>query len=109
MKKLLFLGICCLMGTSIACAETVYGKVIRANDDTLTVKTEDGQKMDMQMTDNTTYRQKRVRQRIKKSRHQMSKMDGYFEPMVEEDDWVEITYTPNNNVQEIQEVIIYDD
>ena len=43
------------------------------------------------------------------------KMQGaetYYRPMVEEEDWVEITYTPTQNDMqsaEIQEVIVYDD
>ena len=78
----------------------------------LTVQTENGEKMDLQLTDGTTYRQKKVYKKGKKNRGKMIPAGTYYQPMVEEDDWVEVTYTPaTNSMQsaEVQEVVVYDD
>ena len=112
MKKLFLLGIACLLASGIANAETVSGKIVKTKHDMLTLRTEDGEKMDLQTTDNTTYRERKVRSRGKKIKGRTMSADTYYRPMVEEDDWVEITYTPaKNDMQsaEVQEVIVYDD
>ena len=112
MKKLLLIGTMCLLGGHMACAETISGEVVKAKKDMITVRTDGGEKMSFQTTDGTTYRQKKVRRKGKMHKGRMTTADSYYEPMVEEDDWVEITYTPaKNDMQsaEIQEIIVYED
>ena len=93
-------------------AENISGNVVKAKKDMLTIQTEDGEKMNLQTTDNTTYRKKKVYRKGSKRKGKMTSASNSFEPMVEEDDWVEITYTPAKNEMqgaEIQQVIVYDD
>ena len=112
MKKLLFLGSACLLCACMSNAETISGNVVKTKKDMLTIQTEDGEKMDLQTTDGTTYRKKKVYRKGKKNKGKMTSANTAFQPMVEEDDWVEITYTPATNEMqsaEVQEVIVYDD
>ena len=112
MKKILFLGCACFLCACMSNAETVSGSVVKAKKNMLTVQTENGEKMDLQLTDGTTYRQKKVYKKGKKNRGKMIPAGTYYQPMVEEDDWVEVTYTPaTNSMQsaEVQEVVVYDD
>ena len=112
MKKLFILGMLCFLGAGLAQAETVSGKVTGVRKNTITLRTEDGEKMTLQTTDGTSYREKKVSRKGKMHKGKMHAAETYYRPMVEEDDWVEITYTPaTNNMQsaEIQEVVVYDD
>ena len=106
MKKLLMIGVC-LLATSLAQAETISGKITNIKKNTVIVKAEDGKKTTLNTTDNTSYRKKKVSRKGK-----THAANTYYKPMMEEDDWVEITYTPAKNETqsaEIQEVVIYDD
>ena len=112
MKKVLLLGTLCLLGTNLACAETISGEVVKAKKNAIVVNTENGEKMTFQTTDGTTYRQKKVTRKGKMRHGKRTSADSYYEPMVEEEDWVEITYTPaTNDMQsaEVQEIVVYDD
>ena len=112
MKKLFLLGALCVLGAGFAQAETVSGEVVDARKNSITVQTEDGEKMTLHTTDNTSYREKKLSRKGKMHKGKRYPAEGYYKPMVEEDDWVEITYTPaKNNMQsaEVQEVIVYDD
>ena len=112
MKKVLFLGCACLLCACMSNAETISGNVIKAKKNMLTVQTDDGEKVNLQLTDGTTYRQKKIYKKGKKNRGKMMPADTYYQPMVEEDDWVEVTYTPaTNSMQsaEVQEVVVYED
>ena len=111
MKKLLVIGTCLLMA-GLAQAETISGEVVGVKKSAIVVRTEDGEKMTLNTTDNTAYREKKVSRRGKMRKGKIHSADTYYRPMVEEDDWVEITYTPAKNEMqgaEIQEVIIYND
>ena len=111
MKKFLMLGVCLLASTFVQ-AETISGEVVGVGKNAIVVLTEMGEKMTLNTTDNTTYREKKVSRKGKMRRGKMQPADTYYRPMVEEDDWVEITYTPATNEMqgaEIQEVIVYDD
>ena len=93
-------------------AETISGEVIKAQKNSITIRTEDGEKITIPTTDGTGYRQKKIYHKGRKNKGKVIPTDTYFEPMVDEDDWVEITYTPATNEMqsaEAQEVIIYDD
>ena len=112
MKKLLVLAIVCFWGINLVQAETVSGKVTGVRKSTITVRTDDGEKITLQTTDNTSYREKKVSRKGKMHKGKMMPAETYYRPMVEEGDGVEITYTPpKNNIQssEIQEVVVYDD
>ena len=112
MKRLLMCGALCLLGACLVRAETLSGKVTDVGKNMVTVRTNDGEKMTLGTTDNTRYREKKVSRKGKMKKGKISSADASFRPMVEEDDWVEITYTPANNEMqsaEIQEVIVYDD
>ncbi|MBR6231934.1 MAG: hypothetical protein IKQ99_02415 [Alphaproteobacteria bacterium] len=110
MKKLLLLSTACLLCACMSNAETISGNVVKTKNNMVTLQTEDGEKINLQTTDGTTYRKKKVYR--KGSKGKIAPASNSFQPMVEEDDWVEITYTPATNEMqnaEIQEVIIYDD
>ena len=54
MKKLFLMGILCILVASQVRAETISGKVTGVRKNTITVRTEDGEKMTLQTTDNTS-------------------------------------------------------
>lgn len=111
MKKILIFGTCLLASTFVH-AETIMGEVVDVKKNAIVVRTGQGEKMTLNTTDNTAYREKKVSRRGKMHKGKMHPADAYYRPMVEEDDWVEITYTPaKNNMQgaEVQEVVVYDD
>lgn len=112
MKKIFLLSTLCLLSAGIAKAETVSGEVVNVRNNAITVRTEDGEKMTLHTTDSTGYREKKVTRRGKKHKGKMYPAETYYRPMVEEEDWVEITYTPATNEMqsaEVQEVIVLDD
>ena len=112
MKRLLMCGALCLLGACLVHAETLSGKVTDVGKNMLTVRTNDGEKMTFHTTDNTRYREKKITRKGKMKKGKMSSAEAYFRPMVEEDDWVEISYTPATNEMqsaEVEEVIVYDD
>lgn len=112
MKKLLLLGSACLLCACTSNAETISGNVVKTKNDLLTIQTEEGEKMILQTTDGTTYRKKKVYRKGSKRKGKVTPATNSFQPMVEEDDWVEITYTPATNKMqsaEIQEVVVYDE
>ena len=111
MKKLLIIGLC-LLAASFAQAETISGKVVGVKKNAIMVRTEEGEKVTLNTTDNTAYREKKLTRKGKTHKGKMYPAEAYYHPMVEEDDWVDVTYTPaKNELQgaEIQEVIVYDD
>lgn len=112
MKKLLFLSSACLLCACMSNAETLSGNVVKTKNNMLTIQTENGEKMNLQTTDGTTYRKKKVYRKGKMQKGKMASANNSFKPMVEENDWVEIVYTPAKNEMqsaEIQEVVVYDD
>ncbi len=89
-------------------AETVSGKVIKVTNDMLYLQTEDGKRVTMKVSDDTTYREKKMHKRSKRNIN----TDGYFEPMTEKGDRVEVNYTPNNKSMEnaaVSHIIVIDD
>ena len=107
-----------LMATAIilailpAKAETVMGEVISVTDDIITVQNKDGQQMSFKTNDNTTYRKKALRKHHKKKRGMRGPNDWTYEPIVEEDDWVEIIYNPKTGdgvAYEVDTITLYDD
>ena len=113
MKKLLFVSALALvigLGTS-ACAESVSGKVVSTDGNSVTVRQQDGTKTTMQVTPDTTYRKKKIAKQDKmKKGHHVKRGEAYYQPMLEEDDWVDIIYSPSTgDVMIIEDVVIYDD
>ena len=103
-----FAAICASIGAQAA--ETTQGKVKSQKGDYVVIITDNGNEINMVATDNTTYRKKKI-QRYKKGKS-MRQENGYFKPLMEEDDWVEITYSPSTGTPTeyiIEDVIIYDD
>ena len=113
MKKTIYLMATALALTILpAKAEMVAGEVITITDDIMTVKTKDGQQMSFQTNDNTTYRKKGLHKHHKKKRGMRGPTDWTYEPIAEEDDWVEVVYNPktgNGEIYEVETVTVYDD
>lgn len=114
MKKLcLTLAIAALFISFGANAETAKGKVIDQEGNMITVQTQNGDQMTMMLTDDTTYRKKKTMKHGKKKHGKMyPKGSTYYKPLVEEDDWIELVYTPAKNTKEmatVEDVVVYDD
>ena len=113
MKKTLYLAAAVLaLNILPAHAETMMGEVISVTDDIITVQNKEGQQMSFKTNDNTNYRKKALRKHPKKKRG-MRGPDGWvYEPIAEEDDWVEVVYNPKTgqgNVYEVDTITVYDD
>ena len=112
MKKIICLTVAALGLTILqAKAETVIGEVVSVTDDIITVKTKDGQQMGFQTNDNTSYRKKALHKHHKKKRGMRGPADWTYEPIAEEDDWVEVIYDPktgNGTVYEVDSITVYD-
>ena len=114
MKKLcLTVAVAALFISFAANAETAKGKVVDVEGHTITVQTQNGDHVTMALTDNTTYRKKKTMKHSKKKHGKMhQKGMEYYKPLVEEDDWIELTYTPAKNEMDtatVEDVIVYDD
>ena len=112
MKKILLCSVVALgMGLSVGCrAEMATGHVVETKGDSVTVQQENGQQVTMQTTPETTYRTKKTAKRNKiQNGRKMKEGEVYFQPMVEEDDFIEVIYSPKTgNVLIIEDVIIHD-
>ena len=113
MKNILLVGVSALVAfVSVnTSAESISGKVISKEGDTVVVRQSDGTKMTLTATPDTTYREKKVAKHDKmRQGKKIAKGQSYYKPMVEEDDWVDIVYSPDtNSVYVIEDVVIYDD
>lgn len=115
MKKTLFLGVMALglMAVTAANAEMAKGQVVSKKGDMIVVKTEDGKMITAQTSDKTTYREKKVMKKDKmKNGKMMKKGDTYYKTMVDEDEWIELTYTPSKSTESsavVEDVVVYDD
>ena len=110
MKKYLLtglMGVALAMGVS-ACAETTAGKVIKTDGHTVTIRQSDGTEATMNTTEATTYRKKKVTDKHWNEKSQPQ--NAYFKPIIEEDDFVEVIYSPSTGDEWIiEDVVIYDD
>lgn len=115
MKKALFLGVMVmgLMAFTAANAEMVKGQVISKKGNMIVVKTDEGKTITAQTKDTTTYREKKIMKKDKmKNGKMIKKGDTYYKTLVDEDEWIELTYTPAKSTEEsavVQDVIVYDD
>jgi len=114
MKKLcLTVATAALFVAFSANAETAKGKVIDTEGNMITVQTQNGDQVTMTLTDNTTYRKKKmIKHDMKKHGKMYKKGDTYYKPMLEEDDWIELVYTPAKSSETsavVEDVIVYDD
>lgn len=113
MKKLMYLASAALALTVLSAkAETVVGEVVSVTDDIITVQNNEGKQMSFKTNDNTTYRKKTLRKHHKKKRGMRGPNDWTYEPIAEEDDWIEVIYNPktgNGNVYEVDTITVYDD
>ena len=104
MKKLLLLGIAAaaLSTTLSACAETASGKVVKATGDTVTIRDTNGVNHTMKTNSNTTYRKKTS------MNHKATGSKKAPQPILAEDDFVEIIYSPSTDEELIiEDVVIY--
>lgn len=113
MKHLLIAGVAALTiaGSFAVNAETMTGKVLSRNGNQITLQQKDGTIKSLTLTDNTTYRKKKMMKKDKvKQGHTMKKGESYYQPMLDEDDWIEVVYTPTEDNDLIMEdVTVYDD
>jgi len=113
MKKTLYLATTILaLNILPAAAETIMGEVVSVTDDIITVKNKDGQQMSFQTNDNTTYRKKTLQKHHKKKRGMRGPASWSYEPIAEEDDWIEVVYDPKTeqgNIYEVDTITVYDD
>ena len=111
-KMLLFSTItCAFLLAHVANAETTSGKVLSVDGKTITVQTEDGQKMTMNLNDKTTYRKKKM-VKTHKTKRGTKAIEWSYTPVAEEDDWIDITYNPatgTGTAYQVQDVVVYDD
>lgn len=93
-------------------SETIKGKIVSQKGNIVTLEQADGKMVNVQTSDNTTYRKKKMMKKNKKKHGKMHhKGEAYYTPMMEEDDWIEVTYTtdPKTNAYIVEDVIVYDD
>ncbi len=111
-KMLLSVSALALIVSFGARAEVAQGTVQEVQGATILVQTGDDTVQAFQVSDDTIYRAKKVAQENKSTNGRvMKKGEAYFQPMVEEDDWIELTYTPNTDdlgAAEVSQVIVYD-
>lgn len=113
MKKILLMSIFAISGIIFnqqVHAETAQGKVKSQDGMNLVIITDNGNEMMMITDDNTTYRKKKIH-RSKKGSKNMQKNKSSFQPIVEEDDWVEVIYNAKGEPVEyiVEDIIIYED
>jgi len=113
MKKVLCLA-CATFSLMVvpAMAEMIAGEIIAVEGNLVTVKTKEGEQMSFQTNDGTTYRKKALNRHHKKKRGMRGPTDWTYEPIAEEDDWVEIVYNPktgNGDIYEVDTMTVYDD
>ena len=112
MKQILLcsvMGLC--LGASMAVyAETTSGHVVDTEGTTVVVQQKDGTQVKMQTTPETTYRKKKIAKRNKiQNGQKMKEGEAYFQPMIEEDDFIEVIYSPSTGeMLIIEDVVIYD-
>ena len=113
MKKMFYLSVAALSLLALpSSAETMIGEVISVTDGIITVQNKDGQQMSFQTNDNTTYRKKALHKHHKKKRGMRGPADWTYEPIAEEDDWIEVVYNPqtgNGTAYEVDTITVYDD
>ncbi|MDY6408036.1 MAG: hypothetical protein SPL08_05000 [Pseudomonadota bacterium] len=108
MKKLVIASIASaalLMGLS-ACAETASGKVVKTNGNLVTIQDSSGSQHTMQTTPDTTYR-KRVKSSSEHKNHLGH--NKARQPILVEDDYVDIIYYPASDTEWIiEDIVIYE-
>lgn len=116
MKKALLLSVAALTAFAAVnlaeAAETVKGKVVSQKGNVITLEQADGKVVNVQTSDDTTYRKKKMMKKNKKKHGKTyQKGSSYYMPMMEEDDWIEVTYTtdPKTNAYVVEDVVVYDD
>ncbi len=92
-------------------AETLTGKVVAAKGNDITVQQADGTQKTLKVNDDTTYRKKKMMKKDKAKQHKKMKRGemASYTPLVEEDDWVEVVYSPTTGDGWIvEDVTVYD-
>jgi hypothetical protein len=113
-KTLLFSALALLAGASFtqANAETMTGTVTDVKGNMVTIQGKDGSEKVMKTTENTKYREKKIIKKDKmKQGKKLKKGDSFYKPLVDEDEWVEVVYTvdEDGDIYYLEDVIVYDD
>ncbi len=113
MKHLLLSGTMAIgimmAGSVSASTMSTSGTVTATQNGVLEIKQGDGEVKTFSITPETRYRQKKMTESTQASTENETQDDSYFEPIVEEDEWVEVYYTPNGDTLVVEDVIIYED
>lgn len=113
MKHLLLCGIMAIgiMMVNSVSAETMStsGTVTSTQNGMIEIKQGDGEVKTFKITPDTRYRQKKMTESTQASTENETQDDSYFEPIAEEDEWVEIYYMPNEDELIVEDIIIYAD
>ena len=105
MKKLLILGVSAMVlaGALSACAETASGKVVKTNGNMVTIRDANGVDHVMKTTSDTTYRKK-----MSQKHHKGTHGTKGNTPILVEDDYVEVIYSPVSDSEWIiEDAVIY--
>lgn len=117
MKKLLLaaVAVSAFMAATAVCAETVSGQVSKVDGNAVTIKTADGQKKTFTTNEKTSYRKKSTKKAKTPMNRKMMKKNmatASYQPMVDEDEWVEVVYDPTTQQAEgyvVDYITVYDD
>ena len=93
-------------------AETISGKVSQVSPSSVTILLDNGEQVTMQLNDDTTYRSKKYHHKHKVRRGaQETDASWYFQPMFEEDDYVEVIYSATGEpvAAAAESVVVYDE
>ena len=91
-------------------AESVSGKVTAVTPSSATITLDNGENVTIGLNENTTYRSKKYHHKHKLKRGTPTG-DWHFQPMFEEDDYVEIIYSNTGEpiAAAAESVVVYDD
>ena len=112
MKKILLMTTAAILAlATCAHAETIAGKVSAVSPSSVTLTLDNGEQVTMQLNENTTYRSKKYHHKHKLKRGAGQDGTWHFQPMFEEDDYVEVIYSNTGEpvAAAAESVIVYDD
>lgn len=115
MKKALLLSAMAIsfMAFSANAAEMMQGKVLSKKGDRVVIQTDAGRQVNARVTQNTTYREKKVLKKDKVKDGVTYKAGStYYKSPIEEDEFIEVYYTPSKDAPGeiiIEDVVMIDD
>ena len=113
MKKILLMTTAAVLAVAPCVrAETVSGKVTAVTPSSVTITLDNGEKVTLGLSENTTYRSKKYHHKHKVKRGgQDSAGSWHYQPMFEEDDYVEVIYSKTGEpvAAAAESVVVYED